>query len=140
MLKIKFKKVSENAVIPKFARKGDAGMDIVATDKFEDEYGNICYKTGLSCEFSENYVGLLCPRGSVAKYGLILSDCVGVLDSGFRGEILIKFKKVGGGSVYNVGDRIAQLVFVELPKIEIEEVSILSDSERGSGSFGSTGS
>lgn len=77
-MKVKFKKLVERAEIPKFARTGDAGMDLVATSCFVDEFGNLVYGTGVAGELPENCVGLLFPRGSVTKYGLILANCVGV--------------------------------------------------------------
>lgn len=91
-MKIKIKKLNENAVIPKYAKDGDAGMDLVATSKVYDEYGNISYGIGLAFEIPTGYVGLLFPRSSNAKKDLILSNSVGVLDSGYRGEISFRFK------------------------------------------------
>lgn len=139
MQEIKIKKLSDLAEIPKRATNGDAGFDIRATSFKIDEFGNYVYGTSLSFEFSEDMVGLLFPRGSVSKYDLILSDSVGVLDSGYRGELLVKFKKLEGDKVYKIGDKIAQLVFLDLPKIAFKEVRELSESERGVGGFGSTG-
>lgn len=141
-MQLRIKKLNENAVIPKFAKQGDAGLDLIATEYSMDEFGNHVYKTGLVTEFPENYVGLLFPRSSVSKYGLVMANCVGVLDSGFRGEILVKFKKIEGQNteIYKVGDKVAQLVFLEIPKIEIVEAENLNESERGMGGFGSTGS
>lgn len=63
-MKVKIKKLSENAVIPSYAKQGDAGMDLTATSKFFDEYGNICYGVGLAFEIPEGYVGLIFPRSS----------------------------------------------------------------------------
>ena len=144
---VKFKRLVENAVIPKFARIGDAGMDLVATSFSIDEFGNHVFGTGIAGELPENCVGLLFPRSSVTKYGLIMANCVGVWDSGYRGEVFIKFKKlvnenankIGSQEIYKIGDRVAQVVFLELPKIEILEVGNLGESGRGSGGFGSTG-
>ncbi len=140
-MKLKFKKLHINATIPKYAKAGDAGMDLACVNFNIDEFGNMTYYTGLATEFPPNFVGLLFPRSSVIKYNIIMANCVGVLDSSYRGEILVKFKKTEGenSKVYEIGDRVAQLVFLELPKIEIEEVLKLSESERGVGGFGSTG-
>ncbi len=143
-MQIKFKKLHANAVIPKYAKTGDGGMDLIATEYSVDENGCHCYKTGLASEFPENYVALLFPRSSITKYALNLANCVGVLDSGYRGEIILKFKNTpnpssGENKIYNIGDKIAQLVILELPKVEIFEVDNLSGSERGEGGFGSTG-
>lgn len=137
MIKIKIKKLKENAVVPRYAHEGDAGMDVVAisrriTDKFV-EYG-----TGLSFEIPEGYVMLIFPRSSVSKKDLILANSVGVLDSGYRGELLIRFR-LTGKDYYEVGERVAQIIVLPYPKIEFNEVVELSETARGDGRFGSTG-
>lgn len=137
-MKIKIKKLSENAVIPTYAKNGDAGMDITATSVEEAEL-YISYGTGLAFEIPEGYVGLLFQRSSVSKTALSLANAVGVLDSGYRGEVSYRFKKVLNGPVYKVGDKIGQIMILPYPKIELEEVTELSSSERGSGGYGSTG-
>ena len=91
-MKVKIKRLSENAVIPTYSREGDAGLDLVATSKYFDEYGNAHYGTGLAFAIPENHVGLLFPRSSNAKKDLLLSNSVGVLDSNYRGELSFKFK------------------------------------------------
>ena len=80
-LKVKIKKLNENAVIPSYAKDGDAGMDLVATSEYYDDDGNIVYGTGLSFEIPKGFVGLLFPRSSNAKKDLILTNSVGVIDS-----------------------------------------------------------
>ena len=80
-LKVKIKKLNENAVIPTYIQEGDAGMDLVATSEYYDNDGNIVYGTGLSFEIPKGYVGLLFPRSSNAKKQIILSNSVGVIDS-----------------------------------------------------------
>jgi dUTP pyrophosphatase len=138
---LKIKRLSENATIPKYAKPGDAAMDLVATSKVVSEHlRQLTFGTGLAVEIPEGFVGLIFPRSSVSKTGLQLANSVGVIDSGYRGEIMIKFNILEVGiETYNIGDRIAQLMIVELPKVSIVEVSELSDSDRGSGGFGSTG-
>ena len=156
---IKIKKLNDLAVIPQYAKQGDAGMDLTATSKDYDENGNVVYGTGLVFEIPEGYVGLLFPRSSNAKTPLLLSNSVGVLDSGYRGEVMFKYKTSirtiadlfnaakgldshvinNFNGDYNVGDRIGQLIIMPYPKIEFEEVKELSDSERGAGGYGSTG-
>jgi dUTP pyrophosphatase len=91
-MKVKIKRLSENAVIPKYALEGDGGQDLTATSKFYDEFGNIHYGTGLAFSIPEGFVGLLFPRSSNAKKDLILSNSVGVLDSNYTGEVSFKFK------------------------------------------------
>lgn len=140
-MQVKIKKLSTEAVIPSYAKQGDAGLDMTAISMTKDEFKNIVYGTGIAIEIPEGYVGLLFPRSSISKTNIALTNSVGVLDSGYRGEIMFKFKKIGSYySPYNVGDRIGQLIIVPYPKIEFEEVDKLSESERGAGGYGSTGS
>lgn len=91
-MKVKIKRLTENSVIPTYALNGDAGMDITATSRHFDEYGNVVFGTGLAFEIPHGYVGLLFARSSNAKKDLLLSNSVGVLDSNFRGEVTFKFK------------------------------------------------
>ena len=91
-MKVKIKKLCESAVIPTYAKPGDAGMDLVATSRIFDKYGNVEFGTGIAMEIPEGYVGLLFPRSSICKKDLSLSNSVGVIDSGYRGEIKFKFK------------------------------------------------
>lgn len=92
-MKVKIKRLTEKAVIPTYAKEGDAGLDLVATSKSYDDDGNVVYGVGLAFEIPKGYVGLLFPRSSNAKKDLLLSNSVGVLDSGYRGEVMFKFKK-----------------------------------------------
>ena len=150
-MQVKIKRLHPNSVIPKYAKPGDAGMDLTATSKFFDEYGNICYGVGLAFEIPEGYVGLIFPRSSCSKKQLILANAVAVIDSGYRGEVVMKFKpsialdrgqcatKVLMYGTYNVGERIAQMIIMPYPHIEFEEVDELSKTERDSGGYGSTG-
>ena len=157
MLEVKIKKLSKDAVTPTYAKHGDAGMDLTATSKSYDEYGNACYGTSLAFEIPHGYVGLLFPRSSNSKKELTLSNSVGVIDSGYRGEVLLKFKGavsiyetdlnhaghfpcVGeSADAYEIGDRIGQIIIMPIPHIEFNEVDTLEDSERGQGGFGSSG-
>lgn len=143
-MKIKFKKLNSAAGTPKYAKQGDAGMDIIAISKDYDKYGNTVYGTGIAIEIPKGHVGLLFPRSSVSKTDLSLANCVGVIDSGYRGEIIAKFKtpkKSYQADIvdYRVGDRIIQLIIMPVPKFSFEEVKDLTDTERGKGGFGSTG-
>jgi dUTP pyrophosphatase len=162
-MQVKVKKLVENAVVPAYGKPGDAGMDLTATSMSFDTDGNVVYGVGLAFEIPEGYVGLLFPRSSNAKKGLALTNSVGVIDSGYRGEVMFKFKptvkfydfnpdsashneysKVQGINAYNVdayaiGDRIGQIIIMPYPQVTFEEVSELSDTERGEGGYGSTG-
>ena len=138
-MKVRIKKLNENAVIPSYAKDGDAGMDLVATRIINERLDSITYGTDIALEIPEGFVGLVFPRSSIRKTDLILSNSVGVIDSGYRGEIQATFKR-SGVYAYAVGDRIAQIMIIPHPDIEFEEADELSDTERGDGGFGSTGS
>jgi dUTP pyrophosphatase len=153
-MKVKIKKLHPNAVKPKYAKESDAGMDLVATSIISDTPTQISYGMGLAIEIPDGMVGLIFPRSSIRNTGLQLSNSVGVIDSGYRGELQATFNKLFGGEgmydemkvnemqpneYYKVGDRIAQIIIVPHPIIQIVEVDELSESSRGIGGFGSTG-
>jgi dUTP pyrophosphatase len=142
-MKVNIKKINENAVIPKYAKNSDAGLDLVATSIISETPKQITYGTGIAMEIPEGFVGLVFPRSSIRKYDLTLSNSVGVIDSGYRGELQATFNKTNHSlqrvDDYKVGDRIAQIIILPYPPIEFNEVNELSDSERGEGGFGSTG-
>lgn len=137
---VRFKKLSERAVTPQYAKPGDAGMDMVATSLVKNEV-YYEYDTDIAVEIPEGYVGLLFPRSSISKTKQILANSIGVIDSGYRGSLRLRFKKLDwdSGEVYNVGDKIGQLIIIPYPTIELEEVSELSETHRGDGAFGSSG-
>ena len=145
-MKVKIKKLHEDAVIPTYSKDGDAGMDLTAIwRQYDGENSVWIYHTELSFEIPKGYVGLLFPRSSVFKQDLNLSNSVGVLDSGYRGEVLFKFKESlktdesYPRSYYRSGDRIGQIIILPYPQIEFEEVDQLSETERGTGGYGSSG-
>lgn len=136
-LKIKIKRLTPTAQLPTKAHATDAGYDLYSSScHYED--GMLHYGTGVAVEIPAGYVGLVFPRSSIANTHLTLSNSVGVIDSGYRGEIKAKFRK-GGTRGYNVGDRIAQLMIIPYPEVTFEEVDELSDSDRGEGGYGSSG-
>jgi dUTP pyrophosphatase len=176
-MNVNIKRLNEDAVVPSYSKDGDAGLDLVATSvTYNVINGTLDYGTGLAVEIPKGYVGLIFPRSSIRNKSLILSNHVGVIDSGYRGEITLSFSPnidhwgtpypddedfIGPLSigeflvykdaeseyfdnsitldVYAIGDRIGQLIIMPYPVINFTEVSDLSDSERGSGGFGSTG-
>lgn len=154
-LKVKIKKLHPDAVIPRYAKPGDAGLDLTAVSRTFDADGNVVYGTGLAFEIPEGYVGLVFPRSSLSKKDIALSNAVGVIDSGYRGEVTAKFKPTNYfncyedcgrivecphyGSIYGIGERIAQMIILPYPQIEFEEVEELSQTERADGGYGSTG-
>ena len=142
-MEVKIKKLNENAVIPTYAKAGDAGMDLVATSIISTTSTQITYGLGVALEIPEGFMGLIFPRSSVRKTRLMLSNCVGVVDSGYRGELQATFNKVNHNSQsendYKVGDRIAQIIIMPHPEVDFIESDELSNTERGEGGFGSTG-
>jgi dUTP pyrophosphatase len=141
-LLIKVKKLHENAVIPSYSKLGDAGMDLTITSEIENTSFSVSYGFGIAMEIPRGFVGLVFPRSSVRNQELLLSNCVGVIDSGYRGELQATFKKTNGldSLKYKVGERGAQIIILPYPQIKMVESNELSDTERGTGGFGSTGS
>lgn len=148
-MEVKIKKLSKEAVIPKYAHDTDAGLDLTATSK-EYKDGVYVYGTGLAIEIPKGHVGLIFPRSSNYKQDLWLTNSVGVIDSGYRGEIKFMFKNVAVNKTlspgelnelktWEIGDRIGQLIIMPYPSINLVEVLELSDSDRGDNGFGSSG-
>ena len=144
-MELKVKKLSDKAVLPIRAHKGDAGFDLTCTtiEQVVNEARQILlvYHTDLAVEIPEGHVGLLFPRSSIYKKSISLTNAVGVVDSNYRGEVKAVFLPTVSGlpSFYAPGERFAQLVIVPIPEVEITEVEELSASERGEDGFGSTG-
>ena len=142
-MQVQVKRLDTNAVIPVKAHADDAGLDLTATSvKATDKY--IEYGTGLAVSIPRGHVGLLFPRSSISNSDLSLANSVGVVDAGYFGEIKLRFKKIGltdpyFSALYNVGDRIGQLIIMPIPTVTFDEVSDLGDSERATGGFGSSG-
>lgn len=142
-MKVQIKKLDEKAVIPQYSKIGDAGLDLTAVSiniVETSEYGYIEYGTGLAIKVPDGHVGLIFPRSSISNYGLILSNSVGVIDSGYLGEIKFRFKYIKGAIAYSVGDRVGQLIIIPYPTIEFEQIEELPITDRGDSGFGSTGS
>ena len=146
-MKIQFKKLVQEAQKPKFGKPGDAGADLVATSVDFSRKNQVVYGTGIAVEIPEGMVGLIFPRSSIRNFDLSMSNSVGVIDSGYRGEIMVTFNIVHTEShtvyepykLYEVGDRIAQLVIMPVPLVQYTEVDELSETNRGTGGHGSTG-
>jgi dUTP pyrophosphatase len=138
-MKVHFKKLVQEAQTPKFGKPGDAGADLVATTMSNHD-DHLVYGVGLAVEIPEGMVGLVFPRSSIRQTDLFMANSVGVIDSGYRGEIFITFNvKKGATRWYQVGDRVAQLVIVPVPLVKYVEVDELSETERGIAGHGSTG-
>lgn len=146
-LRVRVKRLDLNAVIPKYAKPGDAGLDLTATGiAFEhDKQGNtlLVYGTGLAFEIPDGHVGLLFPRSSISNTSLTLTNSVGVIDSKYRGEVKFKFSirdtSDPSKAIYKIGDRIGQLIIIPYPAVELIEAEELSSTERGTGAYGSSG-
>lgn len=137
-MKIKIKKLHKNAIIPAYSKNGDAGMDLTVTEVIRVDSEHFQYKFGVAVEIPEGYVGLMFPRSSIYKQRQILSNSVGVIDSGYRGELMAVMIGTSDTS-YKVGERAAQLLILPYPQIEFEETKELSVTERGYGGYGSSG-
>ena len=138
---VKIKKLREDAIIPSYSKAGDAGMDLTITSEIENTSFSVTYGFGIALEIPRGYVGLVFPRSSIRNQELILSNSVGVIDSGYRGELQATFKKTNGldSIKYKIGERGAQIIILPYPTIYMTEVPELSDTDRGTGGFGSTG-
>jgi dUTP pyrophosphatase len=154
-MQVLIKKLHPDAVIPSYAKAGDAGMDMVAISaEIAPDGSYIEYGTGIAVEVPEGHVGLIFARSSISKTSLILANHVGVVDSGYRGEIKFRFKDTemkksmrlenkwgyyASETAYEVGNKIGQLVILPYPQIQWSETDELSDTNRGDGGFGSSG-
>lgn len=136
---VKINKIHADAVIPTYAKPGDAGLDLTAV-RYENDIVLDYYEyfTGLEFEIPSGYVGLLFPRSSISKKDLLLCNSVGVIDSGYRGEVTFRFRATGDYPViYKAGDRVGQMIIVPYPKITFVE-SKLTETTRGKKGYGSS--
>lgn len=144
-LYLKIKLVHPNAVVPQYAKAGDAALDLTAVSKEVNDFtGQVIYDTGIAVEIPEGHFGMIAPRSSICKKKLRLSNSIGIIDSGYRGTIKAVFNSTGSyvplkTDIYEIGERICQLIILPYPKIEIQVVDELSDTDRDQGGFGSSG-
>lgn len=140
---IKYKKLHKLAQAPAKANESDAGFDLTAISLEYPADGDsslfVQARTGISLEIPSGYVGLLFPRSSISKTRHSLRNSVGVIDSGYRGEVMLRFSHDQSNTAYKQGDKVGQIVFIKLPKIQMSESKDLSTSDRNEGGFGSTG-
>lgn len=143
--KVRVKKLCEEAILPKYGSPSAAGADLYALT----EEGGVCFapsqtrmiRTGIAMEIPEGYVGLIYARSGIAcKRSLAPANKVGVIDSDYRGEIMVALHNHSAEEqkIEN-GERIAQLVIAPYLTVAFEESDTLDDTERGEGGFGSTG-
>ena len=136
---LKVKKLNQEALLPRYAHKGDAGLDLFSCENcvlYPGETRMVC--TGISIEFSEGYVALIWDKSGVAASGI--KTMGGVIDHTYRGEYKVVMLNTGI-KLYEIkkGQKIAQLLIQPIISAEIQEVSELGESSRGEGAFGSTG-
>lgn len=140
---LNFKKLHQDAVLPAYAKPGDAGLDLTATEvKDKLNYYEVMF--GVAVEIPEGYLGLIIPRSSITDMNMMLKNSVGLIDSTFRGELRGRFKKVkyengDQGAYYKPGEKAAQLVILPYPEMMPRFIDELPESVRGEGGFGSTG-
>ena len=141
---VKMKKLREGAILPQRQTEGAAGYDLCACLEAPvvlQPGEGYPFPTGLAAEIPQGYAGMVfCRSGLGVKHGISLPNCVGVIDSDYRGELVVPLRNFGDGT-YTIqpGERIAQLVIMPVLLPEIVEVEALSQTERGQGGFGSTG-
>lgn len=135
--------LEDGAVLPRYAHKEDACMDLFVKD-VEYDNGRTIYHTGVHVALPEDYEMEIRPRSSITKTGSIIQNSPGTVDEGYRGEIMVVCRCMDGydNPTYSVGDRVAQILIRRRERIVWDEVESLDDlgkADRGTGGFGSTG-
>lgn len=142
MLEIKIKKLCEDAIIPSYSHKGDAGVDIYSIkDYLLKPFERILVSTGISIAIPSGYEAQIRPKSGLSlKKGISIVNTPGTVDSGYRGEIGVIAINLGNEDFkIGKGEKIAQMVFNKVEEAEFREVNELDDTSRGEGGFGSTG-
>ena len=144
MMEIPITRIDSDLPLPTYAKEGDAGADLVANENvmLSPAGGRALISTGVAIAIPEGYAGFVQPRsGLAAKHGVTCLNTPGLIDSGYRGELKVLLVNTDPETPFEVvkGERIAQLVIQRVESVEFIEVEALSDSDRGSGGFGSTG-
>ena len=138
-----FKRLDPDAVLPARAHAGDAGLDLRSAVDVEVAPGDrALVPTGVAVAIPDGHAGLVLPRSGLAsKHGLTIANAPGLIDAGYRGEVICAVVNLDRGTPVRIskGDRIAQLVVVAVPELPPEWVEELPSSTRGQGGFGSTG-
>ena len=140
---LRVQRLDPEAKLPVLAHEGDAGYDLHAFEALELGPGErAMVRTGIAVEIPTRHAGLVLPRsGNAHKHGISLVNAPGLIDSGYRGELKVLLLNTDRAEPFRieVGDRIAQLVVVRVETPPVTEVSVLTDSDRGDGGFGSSG-
>lgn len=132
---------NDSSYYPKYHSKYAAGVDLYATSVKKKKgflFPLYEYKTGIKMEIPNGFFAMVTPRSSISKKFLMLANSVGIIDSDYRGEIILKFRGLLGYKPYKIGDRIGQMILLRRSLFEFEKGSLTS-TERGEGGFGSTG-
>lgn len=138
---IKVKRVKDNAIIPSYAHKGDAGVDLHSTEDYLVDSGQrVLVSTGLQIAIPMGYEAQVRPRSGLAlKHGISIVNTPGTIDAGYRGDIGIILINHGKERFeIKKGQKIAQMVFAKVEEVKFEEADKLDDTSRGTGGFGST--
>lgn len=126
--------------VPGYAHPGDAGLDLYAAHDAIVTGETVLIPTGVAVAVPDGYVGLVCPRSGLSKHGVTVANAPGVVDSGYRGELMVRLTTTSA-TPYQVerGDRVAQLLIVPVLRPEVTVADHIDDTERGTNGFGSTG-
>jgi dUTP pyrophosphatase len=141
MLVVNFKKLHADARLPKKGSSSAACHDVYATSVTIDQNLTVTYGLGFATEIPEGWRAVVVPRSNISKHPWVLANSVGIIDSDYRGEWMVKFKSLSGELTlpYAIGDRVAQIYFEKNVDVAFAEVDDLEDTTRGDGGFGSTG-
>lgn len=143
ILDVPFSMLSSGAEAPSYAYAGDAGLDLRTTHDIElKPFERMTVSCGFAMAIPEGYAGLVIPRsGLAAKHGVSVVNGPGLIDSGYRGEIKVVLVNLDAHEIFRAaaGDRIAQLMIVATPQVNLRETDSLESSQRGEGGFGSSG-
>lgn len=146
MINLKVKRLTETSKLPTYAHDGDACFDIYSDGVCSRCHGYLVpsphetHNTGLSFDIPKGYAMMVYSRSGMGfNHDVRLANCVGVIDSGYKGELKVKLTCDGLATTYGKGDRIAQAMLIPVPVVKIVEVDDIGDSERGNGGFGSSG-
>ena len=144
VIKLPIKRLDPDLPLPKYAKPGDAGCDLLAAEDvtLQSGGGRALIATGIAIAIPEGYAGFIQPRSGLAvKNGITCLNTPGLIDSGYRGELKVLLVNTDPNDSFNVvrGERIAQLVIQRVETAEFEELDALPTTKRGEGGFGSTG-
>ena len=141
---LQVRRLDPDAILPASAHPGDAGLDLAANAEVSVKPGErALVPTGIAVAIPEGHAGWVLPRSGLAsRHGITLANAPGLIDAGYRGEVLVSVVNLDRDEAYTIrrGERIAQLVVVAHASVEVEELGSLPASERGVGGFGSSGS